>query len=62
MKKSIILSAAFSILTLTLVSCETGPGTDTTTTRQATNPAMAPPRPVTAGAPMGQFGGGSGVR
>jgi len=53
MKTSIILSSAFSILTLTLVSCATGPGTDTTRTkRQATESAFLgansmAPRPVT---------------
>ena len=41
MKTSIILSWAFSIIALTLVSCTSTSGTDTTTTRQTTGQTSA---------------------
>ena len=66
MKKSIILSWAFSIIALTLVSCTSTSGTNTTTTGQTTGqtagqttaqtagraPAMPPPTQSSMGGPL----------
>ena len=59
MKKSLILRSALSILALTLVSCASGPGTNTsttTTTPQTSVTAATTPPPMRP--TMGGYSGG----